>query len=175
MRPSKSSTGPPGAALAPSLGPSGGSAVSDCGCFLSPWRHPDSHVGTWERWKILGITRRLIIITFSFVVCGTFFYAYVQPQGGWSGRLIAAYKLSRSRWRTVGCLRAVCPTRRLPGCSFALLAASVCFFFKWMLFFIRPSFICSVPHATVNRFFYTTCFRVPLLLISRRLCAPVQL
>lgn len=76
--PSSSSSGPPAAAVAPSLGPSGGSAASDCGCFLSLWRHPDSHVGTWERWKILGITRRLIIITFSFVLCGTFFFLCVR-------------------------------------------------------------------------------------------------
>lgn len=87
VRPSRRSTGP-------QFGTSGGSAASDCSCFPSPWRHPDGHVDTRLRWKILGITRRLIIITFSFVLCGIF-YACVQLRGGWSGRLIAAYKLSR--------------------------------------------------------------------------------
>lgn len=78
---------PPGSTSDPQFQ---GSAVSDC-CFLLPWRHPDSHVDTWKRWKILGITRSLIILRFSFPVRGNF-RACVQLGGGWSDRRIADIK-----------------------------------------------------------------------------------
>lgn len=93
----------PGGALASGLGTSAGSAASDCSRFLSLWRHPDrqsrGHLGALEN---LGNNSSNYKNSF---LCSLWYFlnACVQLRGGKSGHLIAAYKLSRSRWDAVGC------------------------------------------------------------------------
>lgn len=85
-----------------------------------------------------------------------FFYACVQLRGGWSGRLIATYKLSRSQWGTAGFLRAVYPTKRLPGCGLFLYEVLSS---TGLLFYLLASSRYLQP-------FFITCFRVSLLLVT---------
>lgn len=111
-----SQCGPPVGALTPQFGDQLLLTAASC-------RRDVTQTVTWTAGSAgnLGITR-LIIISFSLLL-----YVCAAPRRlvGPTDRRI----YTRSRWGTVGCLRAVSPTRRLPDCRFVLLAASVCFLF----------------------------------------------
>lgn len=154
-----SQCGPPVGALTPQFGDQLLLTAASC-------RRDVTQTVTWTAGSAgnLGITR-LIIISFSLLPCVC---AAPRRLVGPSDRCI----YTRSRWGAVGCLS---PTRRLPGCRFGLLAASVCFCFHAFLQQMF-SFNCWLHHGTVGFFSPRSCvFRVLLLLNSSRLYAPVQL